>query len=241
MRTTTPFWMTITVLIGITLLICLGIWQLSRAKYKLRLQQEWEARALAAPFSTQEALLHALKTGKAVRYQRVQFATHFMKEKNLLLDNQVLSGKIGYHVLTPVVLDADHALLVNRGWISLGKSRNSLPVLPTLPPTETKIMIEGYLDFSYANPFIGTPTDTMSIQWPLRIQQIHFPFLSQLLGKTLFPMLIVLNENAPYALAIPKKQTPYLSPQRHYAYAFQWFALACTLFISYAIFLKVKK
>ena len=42
-------------------------------------------------------------------------------------------GEVGYHVLTPLVLDDGRAVLVNRGWIPAGRRPDRVPEDPRAP------------------------------------------------------------------------------------------------------------
>lgn len=84
--------------------IALGNWQQGRAS---------EKRALEAAQKT-EALRGA-----------------FEPKYTVLLDNKLHRGKPGYHVVQPLRLAGGKYLLVDRGWVAMGVSRESLPAFRT--------------------------------------------------------------------------------------------------------------
>ncbi len=74
------------------------------------------------------------------RYQHVTVRGHFDPARQVLLDNMPSSaGQAGYRVLTPFVRPGSaKLLLVDRGWVPLGLSRDKLPdVTVTGEPRET--------------------------------------------------------------------------------------------------------
>ena len=90
--------------------IALGIWQSHRAE---------EKRALEAHAPALEA--------RGV----------FLPELTVLIDNRMRHQRAGYEVVTPLRTAAG-ALLVNRGWIAAGASRDTPPEVRT-PPGEVRV------------------------------------------------------------------------------------------------------
>ena len=61
--------------------------------------------------------------------------------------------------------------------------------------------------------------------WPLRVQQIELDKFSQLISKKLLPFVVYLDKNDP--VGFKKNWQPIvMPPEKHRAYAFQWFSLA---------------
>jgi surfeit locus 1 family protein len=94
--------------------IALGNWQARRAE---------EKRAAAA----------------AMENKRVSVRGVYRPELTVLLDNKVHNHRPGYEVITPLRLDGEH-VLVNRGWIEAGRTREALPEVRT--PTG-EVQVEG--------------------------------------------------------------------------------------------------
>jgi surfeit locus 1 family protein len=85
--------------------IALGNWQARRAD---------EKRALAAQLEK----------------QRVSLSGTFRPEYTVYLDNKTRNHRAGYEVVTPLRVDGEH-VLVNRGWIEAGRTRDALPQVRT--------------------------------------------------------------------------------------------------------------
>jgi len=90
--------------------IALGAWQARRAE---------EKRALGA------------------NLPRVEARGVFLPEHTVLLDNKIRNHRAGYEVLTPLRMSGE-SVLVNRGWIAAGPSRDVLPAVRT-PAGEVRI------------------------------------------------------------------------------------------------------
>jgi len=87
--------------------IALGNWQARRAE---------EKRALGAQLET----------------KRVALDGTFLPEYTVLLDNKIRNHRAGYEVVTPLRVDGDN-VLINRGWIEAGATRDVLPQVRTPP------------------------------------------------------------------------------------------------------------
>ena len=100
----------------IALLVSLGRWQLHRAE---------EKRVLFSAFAAGGDTMHpiALQTPKVPRYSRVEATGHYDETRQILIDNMVNAERAGYFVITPFALQGGGWVLVNRGWVPLGKSR----------------------------------------------------------------------------------------------------------------------
>ncbi|MSS76332.1 MAG: SURF1 family protein [Methyloglobulus sp.] len=206
------------------LLLSMGIWQLNRAEEKRVLihlkeqRQSTEVLALSATLpDTTETLL----------YKPIQAVGHYDSDHQYLLDNQVSQGKAGYFVLTPFQLKNENkAVLVNRGWLPLGKSRTDLPEINV----DTKeITITGRIN---RFPSVGLKlvgAEIPSNSWPSLVQVIDSAILSKQLTYPLFDFQVELDKQSTNGF-MREWQTPHtMTPEKHLAYAVQWFLLALTL------------
>lgn len=218
---------TLATLLLLPVLLALGFWQLDRARQKAELQAAFAARSEQPPMPLAEVDV----ADPASRYRRVVASGHYDGAHQVLLDNQVRAGQPGYHVLTPLRLADGGAILVNRGWIALGESRQALPDLAT--PTET-VRVSGWLG-QPANPGLrlgdgagGAP------HWPRVAPYVDYERLAAILGYSLRPSLILLEPEAPGGYRRDwQPRFGGFGPERHRGYAVQWFALAATLVILY--------
>lgn len=227
--------LTLLVIGGITLLCSLGFWQLSRAEQKETLLQDFAYGEAQSALSTNELLAQPSPT--SLRYYSVKLQGYFDNDKSILLDNKINNGQVGYHVITPLVMNDKTVILINRGWIPIGHTR---AILPTIHPIMGDVTIEGYLDFAYRNPFIKQALETHSIEWPLRMQGLDLNLLQQLIGKNVYTMLVILHKDSPYAFIPPQKPGTWMTPSKHRGYAVQWFSLAATL-LAYTIFCLIRR
>lgn len=221
--------MTLIVLIGVTLLCSLGRWQLLRGQEKQSLLTQWETHSHS--LALDETAL--TQTKPLARYTAIKLTGHFLNNHTILLDNKTNNGRPGYHVLTPLELLNQTVILIDRGWVPLQRTRQELPHIPAIIG---EVTIEGYLDFAYRNPFIHDAIENNEIKWPLRVQELDWDQIGLLLNKSIFPMLVKFNQPTAYSFELTPVKTEWMSPERHYGYAVQWFLLAFTLGALYSLF-----
>ena len=166
-----------------------------------------------------------------LQFHQVKATGIYDSERQFLLDNRTHMGISGYHVLTPLRLDKESGILVNRGWVPTGQYRE---ILPNITAPEGEIDVVGKL-FPPPRVFLLGSTGYESEQWPRVVQSVDFQSMEALLGYTLGDGLIMMSpkEKGGYIRA----WTPYygITPKRHQAYALQWFSLAIALLIIYAV------
>src|SRR5258707_10400774 len=199
----------------IALAISLGNWQTRRAQEKLELGRRLDEGAKGPALSVPSLRLDA----SALERRRVSARGRFVTRATLLLDNKVLHGAAGYHVLTPLRLEGSEDLhvLVNRGWIAAGE-RSRLPVVPT---PETVQTIEG-IAVVPSRRFVELAPEAAS--GPLR-QNLVPEREEKRLGLGLQPFVIEQTSAANDGLA-REWERPDTGVDRHRGYALQWYSLA---------------
>jgi cytochrome oxidase assembly protein ShyY1 len=203
-------------------LVKLGIWQSSRALEKEqrldRIVELKQQNSLSLP-----KVLALKKINTQVNYINdfpVTIDGSFLPNIVFLLDNQVNKSSLGYRVYQ-VVQAGEKAILVNLGWIQGSINRQELPkVVPLVGP----LQFEGHIRFIEKGIMLAEQNFKIN-QWPLRVQQIELDKFSALIGIELLPFVVYLDENE--ELGFVKNWKPIvMPPEKHRAYAFQWFSLA---------------
>lgn len=218
--------LTLFTVILVPVLVALGIWQLQRADEKAVLSASWEARAEQAPVDLSD--LVGVEPA-ALPYRRVKITGEFSPEQYFLLDNRTRRGRFGYEVLA-VFHWAGGVALVNRGWIEADPARLSRPQVPVVTG---RVGVAGHVYVTPGQPFL-LAEQQLSGGWPKLIQAVEMDVLAAAVGGEVFPYPIRLDEGQPGALTTDW-QVVNVSPQKHQAYAVQWFAMATTLLIFYLL------
>ena len=209
---------------AVALCIRLGFWQLERADAKIRWQQEVSERQQREYASVADLLAQEDPGNYPVRLSGEPDNAH-----TILLDNRIHEGIAGYHVLTPVRTDAGPWVLLNRGWWPRGPRRDQLPGIAALPG---RISVPG-LTYRYSDKvFTLAEDDLSSPQWPLRVQRVDTEELGDLLGIELAPFEVRAEPGAQLESGeqmVREWTGGMMTPDRHKAYALQWFAMAFAL------------
>ena len=220
-------WPTVVTLLLLPLMTGLGLWQLERADWKQALVDTNEGRSRLSPI----ALRPGAEISDEVQYRRVFARGYYDMEHQLLLDNKTYQGHAGYHVLTPLRLaESDAVVLVNRGWVPLGKSRAELP---ELPGTDGEVLVDAIIKLPPMKLFRLADVDEANTGWPKVVQQVEMGELEQLLGVTLEPLTLLLDKDDEFGFIRDWKAVYGVTVDKHRAYAVQWFTLAAVLLLIY--------
>lgn len=208
-------------------LLSLGLWQLDRAGEKKLLMDQRDAVRDSAPLDLAEATSDDMD-----RYRPASVTGRYDASQQWLLDNRIFRGQAGYHVFSLLHMSGERGrkLLVNRGWISVGQSREFLPQLP-LP--EGVVALQGRLDRpgSVGLKLGEPPLDSIADR--VLVQSLEVDELAEAKGLQLLPLVLVLDADQPSALQYDWVESSELGPEKHLGYAFQWFALATALVMIY--------
>jgi surfeit locus 1 family protein len=208
-------------------MMSLAFWQMGRAEYKDTLQQKIIERKNLSPVTLAELPASI----ESRRYHPVKFIGEFDSQHSFLLDNITFNGDVGYHVFTPVKVSDAKTILVNRGFVPQGKTRDQLPEVDV---PGGKIEISGILDFSPSRTLLLAENVQEMSRWPVVLQYVDLTEISQLLGYQLYDMILWLNpdEAGSFEYDLPVLN---LNAAKNNGYAFQWFAMSLALFIIYIV------
>lgn len=209
--------------------VALGYWQLQRAEEKRALQAEYDARA----FDAELRVTPRLQRAADLRFYRVIAKGTYDLEYQLLLDNRVHHGVPGYYVITPLrVQGGDVRILVNRGWIPWGESRQPLPEFATPGGFQE---ITGIATVPLDRVFtLGAPVPLKNgpmTVWPYLDMQRYraaVPFPVQ-------PVVVLLAPDSKAGGFTREWNRLDVGITVHQGYAFQWFALAAAVLMIYLL------
>lgn len=214
-------WLIVTVLV-FSALVKLGVWQNARAleKEQRLIKIEKLTTQNAISLAQVVALANQSNTVTEINDYPVFVAGQFDKEQVFLLDNQVSKGRLGYRAYQVVVTD-NYAVLVSLGWVQGSINRQELPEVAAL---DGQHQFKGNVRLIEVGILLQEQ-EFSQVQWPLRVQQIELDKFSALTGRQLLPFVVYLDKNE--VLGFEKNWQPIvMPPEKHRAYAFQWFSLA---------------
>lgn len=225
-----PYFATFLVLVAVIILCSLGVWQLQRAQQKEVRLQQIELRKSNNPLALEDVLGQQDKRDLPVR-----FTGKLKVNKPFLLDNRIENGQVGFHVLVPASTDLG-VVLVNLGWIKSGQYRDKLPKFDL--PAYSQVFY-GTSAVPTVNPMV-TETAAMSDNWPILLQSIDLSLISTFIDADLLPLVLQLDPEHPIGFS-RNWVAVVMAPEKHYAYAVQWFALAIACVIIYIVALRKRK
>lgn len=204
-------------LVAIALFVSAGEWQRGRMVQKAALRAQFDAASASATVEFPQDI----GDGREWRFRPVLATGTFDAARQILIDNKVQDGRVGYHVVTPLILADGRALLVDRGWIEGGVSRSQLPA--ALPPAGGVTVIgrvnipTTYIELQRAAP--------SGVVW----QNLDPARVAQATGMTVLP--VVLEQTAPLSgddRLVRTWPAPDFGIERHRIYMMQWYLFAAT-------------
>ena len=197
----------------------LGVWQLQRAAQKEALQTAIDARGPLPPLPQAE-LARTPADAAGQHYRRTVLRGHWLDAATVYLDNRQIAGRPGFFVVTPLVWNGG-AVAVQRGWVA--RDNDVRARLPALDTPAVEVEVQGRI----APPPARLYEFSAAASGPIR-QNLDLAGYARETGVALLP-LSVLQDDVPGAAPdglLRRWPRPAVDVQKHYGYAFQWFALA---------------
>ncbi len=202
--------------LAVALTTSLGFWQLRRAAEKIALQTAMDSQGTKTPLAGTQ--LREAADPVSLVYQRVHLRGTWAAASTVFLDNRQMDAKVGFFVLTPLMLEGGGAVLVQRGWAPRNfENRTQLPRVETPPGL---VELEGRIGLPPSKLFEPGTATNGTIRQNLD--------LSQFRAETGLPLMAVtvLQSGTPSEGLRRAWPAVNLGVDKHYGYAFQWFALA---------------
>jgi surfeit locus 1 family protein len=180
----------------------------------------------------------AQKRAAGAAVERVSLHGRFEPRFTVLLDNKLHRGRPGYEVVQPLRLDGGRHVVVNRGWISAGPSRDQLPDIRT-PAGEiglTGVRLKRFAQ-AYAPPVAPEAAQSEGKVW----QNVTLERFAAWSGLALEPYVVEQHSEADDGLVRdwPRAGT---GVEMHHSYALQWYSLAVlSLILFFALNFKFEK
>lgn len=222
-----PWWAVLLTVLGVAMGVAAGSWQLGRAAEK----RDLEARFAAGGAGDALQQLVGNEVAAEFRYRTVRVTGRYDPDHQLLLDNMSHARRPGYQVLTPFTT-ATGTVLVNRGWVPAEGDRRILPDLRVGSDTRE---VAGRIDW-LPRPGIelAAVVPAPDAPWPRRLLFPTSEQASAQLGVPLRSYQLLLDPGAPDGY-VREWRPGGMGPDRHVAYAVQWFGLALTMIVIHVV------
>ena len=209
---------TIFVFFSIILFCSLGTWQIYRLQWKVDLISEINNGLNSEPVFYSNTNIK--------NYQKVKFSGIFDFEKQIYLYSLNNKGKPGYDIITPLKINSNEILLINRGWIQKDRKGNK-----NINKVKSN-SYEGILKkITKPNPFKPDNDIENNIWYSLKLTD-----LENFTGYKLSNFVLFL-QNSQNNLVENKIVSPDL-PNNHLKYAITWYSVALSILIYFLYFRK---
>lgn len=223
-------------IITLPILIRLGIWQVSRAQEKKDIIETVEQRKHLPEISLDDAMAMDDADQRKVVFLGEALSQHFV-----VIDNQKQDNQLGYEILGVFQPEnSDKAVIVSRGWLPRKDFYQKVPDIPEF----TDAIIKGRLYFSKGDNAVVNANavweeyDNKSLIGAFDMKTVEEKFTQ--IGYDVEPFIVRQNadESSPFV-----RNWSWLAgtPQKHIAYAVQWFAMALAVFIIFLIMTLKRK
>ena len=212
-----PAWVpTIAAFATVALCVTAGNWQHRRMLEKEALQQRVQHAATLSPVP----LPDGVDDWTAWRFRQIAATGEYDARHQILIDNKVHDGRVGFDVVTPLHLADGRAVLVDRGWIAGGPTRARLP---HAPPPEGTITLRGRIDIparDYSSSAIQGARRARygSTSTPQRFAQAS--------GIPVLPIVVEAVDPPLDADLVRDWPQPDVGIERHIGYMVQWYTFA---------------
>jgi cytochrome oxidase assembly protein ShyY1 len=235
----TPRWLglaLLTVLLAATMVL-LGNWQLDRYHLRSSINARIDAAATAAPVPlTDVAPAPAGPAGTAgpappdsAAWSRVRITGRYDSGHEILARARTVDGRVGYEVVTPLVLADGSAVLVDRGWLPPNRAgASAAPAVPPAPPGDVSVV--GRVHQSESG---GTGPVERNGGY-LGVRRIAVPHLAPELPYRLFGAYVLLDSQDPPAAAeltpVPSRRE---NAWQNGGYVVQWWLFAALTMVGF--------
>lgn len=224
-----PIVATLVTFVCVVIMFALGNWQLQRAEQKTQ-------RLLALEFAAQSAQIDLQQVLRSNIDEMLDMPISFEggadASRYFLLDNKIHKGRVGYQVLVPMQTNSG-TVIANFGWVAATNSRN---ILPNIQISNKNASYAGVISLP-ANNAMVKETAQVDGQWPKVLQQTDLNIIKQHYKQEVLPFVVLLNEQENSSFE-RNWQPVVMAPEKHMAYAVQWFLLG---FAALAVFVIAQR
>ena len=228
---------TLLVLAGGALCIRLGIWQLDRLDqrraFNAHIESVWTMEPLTLVGQSAEDLT-------LLEYRSVSISGLYDFENQVALRNRYFQDEYGYHLLTPLILDDESAVLIDRGWIPA--DGNASPADWRKYDQPGQISLQGQIRLGSTKPDMGGVPDPALAPGQEKLDFWNIVNLERIRQQLSYPLLAVYIQPdvdpEDVEPPIPYQPEIELSEGSHQGYALQWFTYATILLVGYPFYVR---
>lgn len=219
--------------ISAALMARLGFWQLDRAAQKNSLQAARSAQAGKPALQTRE-LAATAEQAPAQWDRQAAVQGRWLVDNTVYLDNRSMNGRVGFFVVTPLLLDDGRLLAVQRGWLPRAQDSRQR-IAPYQTPAEP-VAVSGRIAPSASRLYELGSAGTGVIR-----QNLDLDAFARQLRRPLLPLVLIQDDADTTSDGLSRQwPAPASDVHKHYGYAFQWFGLSGLVIALYVWFQVIR-
>ncbi|MFJ3964487.1 SURF1 family protein [Streptomyces sp. NPDC090036] len=231
--------LTLIALALIPVMIKLGFWQYHRHEHRVTQNQLIEANLRAEPVPMAEVTSPGHRVARADFWRAVTATGTYDSAHEVVVRMRTdADDKVGFHVLTPLVLSDGRVVLVNRGWVPGGDDPRAYPPVPAAPTGE--VTVTGRLKGDETSG--GSGIKERKGLPDRQVMLINSTQQTQYLGRPVLGGYLELTAPAPAdggPETIPDPDHDSIGP--HMAYAVQWWLFTGAVPVGWVILVRREK
>ncbi|MFE7183506.1 SURF1 family cytochrome oxidase biogenesis protein [Streptomyces erythrochromogenes] len=231
--------LTLMALVLIPVMIKLGFWQYHRHVHRVAQNQLIEANLRAKPVPMTEVTSPGHKVPRADFWRAVTATGTYDSAHEVVVRLRTSNDdKVGFHVLTPLVLADGRVVLVDRGWVAGGGDPRAYPPVPAAPTGE--VTVTGRLKADETSGGSGIK-DRKGLP-DRQVMLIDSGQQAESLGRPVLGGYLELTDPAPADDSPETVADPdHDSIGAHMAYAVQWWLFASAVPVGWLVLVRREK
>jgi cytochrome oxidase assembly protein ShyY1 len=219
----TPRWLgyaALTVVLA-TVMVLLGLWQLSRYHERADTNSRIAAAAKGDPVDLATVSAVGRAPARDTAWAKVTVTGQYDVSQQILARERTLNDAVGFEVVTPLVLTDGSAVLIDRGWLPPGKPGTSeLPNIPAVPQGQVTVVGRLHLPESRAD-------GVQDISGSRQVRRISPSMLTSSVSYPLHGGYVVLDSQQPAAGgAFTTIPSDHQNSWMNAGYVVQWWSFA---------------
>jgi surfeit locus 1 family protein len=230
-----PRWLVVhaVVLALAVLFVNLGFWQLRRLDERRADNARITANLSQPVEPLEQTLAVSGNDPQGLAYRRVRVSGRYRPADEVLLTPRSNGNVAGHHVLTPLVVAEDQAVLVDRGWVPFADDEP--PIAAAAPPSGA-VSVSGILIPTSEAGRYGSAVGGETLTY---LSGPDVDRIQPQVDVSLYPFSILLQEQTPASGDLPVPgELPAVDEGSHQSYAWQWFAFTAILLLGYPLLLR---
>ncbi|MEU6861998.1 SURF1 family protein [Streptomyces sp. NPDC046876] len=231
-------WVTLTLvaLVLIPVMIKLGFWQYHRHEHRVAQNELITSNLRAEPAPVAEVTSPGHRVPRSDYWRAVTATGTYDSAHEVVVRMRTSNDdKVGFHVLTPLVMGDGRAVLVNRGWVPAGDDPAGYPPVPPAPSGE--VTVTGRLKADETSGGSGIK-DRKGLP-DRQVMLINSAQAAEYLGRPVLGGYLELTaplpaSGGPEAIADPDHDS--IGP--HMAYAVQWWLFAAAVPVGWLVLVR---